>query len=118
VNPANWNRYERELRAKMRRRMTAAAIVVRDSVKASMMVRYPPASSPGSPPHIRTDRLRSTIAYEVTEGPRGIEARVGTNVEYALALELGTSRMAARPFLRPALARERARIERILRGTP
>jgi HK97 gp10 family phage protein len=118
MNPANWSRYERELRAKMRRRMTAAAIVVRDSVKVSLSTSYPPASAPGSPPHLRTNRLRSSIAYEVTEGPRGIEARVGTNVQYALALELGTSRMAARPFLRPALARERARIERILRGTP
>jgi HK97 gp10 family phage protein len=29
--------------------------------------------------------------------------RVGTNVEYAAPLEFGTTRMAPRPFMRPAI---------------
>lgn len=116
MNPRNWERYEREMRATFRRRITAAAIVVRDAAKASLSTAGPPASAPGQPPHLRTGRLKTSIAYEVTESSRGVEARVGTNVQYALHLELGTSRMAARPFLRPALANSRAAIERILRG--
>ena len=39
---------------------------------------------------------------------------VGTNVEYAKRLETGTTKMAARPFLRPALWGARATIQRIM----
>jgi HK97 gp10 family phage protein len=56
---------------------------------------------------VDTGRLRSSITYEVqTEqgvGGQVIRARVGTNVRYAPYLELGTSRMVARPYLRPTL---------------
>ena len=59
-------------------------------------------SAPGDPPHVDTGRLRSSITHEVEYNNREIEGRVGTNVEYALELEIGSSRIAARPFLRPA----------------
>jgi HK97 gp10 family phage protein len=52
---------------------------------------------------VDTGRLRSSITHEVGGDSEGIAARVGTNVEYAPHLEYGTSRMKARPFLRPAL---------------
>ncbi len=39
-----------------------------------------------------------------------LTVRVGSNVEYAKYLELGTRRMAARPWLRPALAQSKAKI--------
>ena len=38
------------------------------------------------------------------------KAMSGTNVEYAAYIELGTSKMSAQPFLRPAL--ERVRVKR------
>lgn len=63
------------------------------------------ASSPGQPPAVDTGRLRSSITYEIGTQGRVLVARVGTNVEYAKHLELGTSRMRPRPFLRPALAK-------------
>jgi hypothetical protein len=47
------------------------------------------------------------------EPPRGkdmVRVVVGTNIEYGLWLELGTSRMAARPFIRPILEKYRPRI--------
>lgn len=52
---------------------------------------------------VDTGRLRASIAQEIGGDDDGLVARVGTNVEYAPYLEFGTSRMSARPFLRPAL---------------
>lgn len=47
---------------------------------------------------VDTGRLRASITHAVEEDT----AYVGTNVEYAPYVELGTSKMAARPYLRPA----------------
>lgn len=66
------------------------------------------ASAPGQAPAVDTGRLRASIANELGRDGRGLFARIGTNVDYAPHLELGTSKMAARPFLRPALAAEAA----------
>lgn len=53
---------------------------------------------------VDTGRLRSSVAEELgQEGPVLVE-RIGTDVNYAPYVELGTSR--AQPFLRPALAAE------------
>lgn len=42
---------------------------------------------------------------------------IGTDVYYAGFVELGTSRMAARPYLRPALENNVTKIENIFRNT-
>lgn len=52
---------------------------------------------------VDTGRLRSSITNELGTDAQGLLAAVGTNVEYAPYVELGTSRMAAQPFLLPAL---------------
>jgi HK97 gp10 family phage protein len=52
---------------------------------------------------VDTGRLRSSIAHELGKDSRGFVARIGTNVEYAPHVELGTSLMRAQPYLRPAL---------------
>lgn len=49
---------------------------------------------------VDTDRLRSSITHEVEMGDKSVV--IGTNVEYAAFVELGTSKMRARPYLRPA----------------
>lgn len=61
------------------------------------------ASAAGQPPAVDTGRLRASITYELGNTGKVLVARVGTNVNYARHLELGTSRMRPRPFLRPAL---------------
>ncbi len=53
---------------------------------------------------VDTGRLRSSITHELGTDARGLAARVGTNVEYAPYVELGTARMAPRGFLRRGLA--------------
>ena len=58
------------------------------------------ASAPDEAPAVDSGRLRQSItALHVGEG----RWRVGTNAFYAIYLEFGTRRMAARPFIRPAL---------------
>ena len=49
---------------------------------------------------VDTGRLRNSISTAVDDSEEA--AYIGTNVEYAPYVELGTSRMAARPFLKPA----------------
>jgi len=52
---------------------------------------------------VDTGRLRSSITNEIGQDGDGLVATIGTNVEYAPHVELGTSKMAAQPFLLPAL---------------
>lgn len=48
---------------------------------------------------VDTGRLRASITHDSGE----TSVRVGSNVEYAGFLELGTSKMAAQPYLVPGL---------------
>lgn len=57
--------------------------------------------TPESPYYKRTGHLRDLITHETSESEHAVY--IGTNVEYAPYVELGTSRMAARPFLKPAV---------------
>ena len=88
------------------------------------------SSRPGMPPHLRTGTLLGSIQYRVDRGPIGIvgtdRARILAGAKtvsprtvrgYGAYLELGTRKMAARPYLRPALIRERDTLARIL-ATP
>lgn len=56
---------------------------------------------------VDTGRLRASITWAMESDARGLLAIVGTNVVYAPFVEFGTSRMAAQPFLRPALGAAR-----------
>lgn len=60
-------------------------------------------SVPGRGPAVRTGRLRNSIAWRMGVDAESIYADIGSAVLYAPYVELGTSRMEARPFLRPAL---------------
>jgi len=52
---------------------------------------------------VDTGRLRSSIAHDVFVDGDTVVGVVGTNVDYAPHQEFGTFKMAAHPFLRPAL---------------
>ena len=49
---------------------------------------------------VDTGRLRNSITHDVEMSEQA--AYIGSNVEYAAYVELGTSKMAPRPYLRPA----------------
>ena len=75
--------------------LTASALLVEGQAKALCPV--------------DTGNLRNSITHEV----EGNEARVGTNISYAIYQELGTSKMAAQPFLNPALEQNKGNIKKI-----
>ena len=60
-------------------------------------------SEPGQGPAVRTGRLRGSITWRLGEDWHGVFADIGSAVTYSVYVEMGTSRMAARPYLRPAL---------------
>lgn len=69
------------------------------------------ASAPGQAPANDTGKLASGIIYNrVSDDTHEIKI----TTEYALALEVGTSRMAARPFIMPAIAKVKRRLKRRL----
>lgn len=57
------------------------------------------ASAPGEPPAPDTGRLRASVSTEVIRGLDEVTGIVAVNTEYAAALELGTEKMKARPYL-------------------
>jgi HK97 gp10 family phage protein len=61
------------------------------------------ASAPGEAPATDTGRLVSSLAADIN----GLRAEVSANTEYAAPLEFGTRKMEPRPFLFPALEKER-----------
>lgn len=68
------------------------------------------ASAPGQPPAKDTGTLQSSIEYKVTKDGETISGLIGSSADYAIYLEFGTSRMAARPFLRPVLENNKEEI--------
>lgn len=107
---------EANVRDETWRRMEAATVLVSNRAKVLISEPYPPPSAPGEPPHRRTGRLRASVAREVVREGSATVGRVGTNVKYGRWLELGTSRMAARPWLRRALVEMRPAIMRLFGG--
>jgi HK97 gp10 family phage protein len=61
---------------------------------------------------VDTGRLRASITHDMDASALPLWAKVGTNVEYAPYQEFGTSKMAAHPYLGPALESKRGAIQR------
>lgn len=67
-------------------------------------------SAPGEPPNRDTGTLQSHIESKMT-GP--LSAQVTSSADYAAHLEFGTSKMAARPYMRPARDKKAPEIQRL-----
>lgn len=70
-------------------------------------------SAPGEPPNADTRLLDTSI--ETTGNPQAMKVRVTSNAPYSLALEQGTSKMAARPFMGPAVRKMRGPATELVR---
>ena len=63
---------------------------------------------------VDTGRLRNSITHALDSGGRAVY--VGTNVEYAPYVELGTARQKAQPYLRPAAVDHATEYREIIEG--
>lgn len=63
---------------------------------------------------VDTGNLRGSITYEVDAADNAVY--IGTNVEYAPYVELGTSHQKAQPFLRPAASEHGAQYRQVLKN--
>jgi hypothetical protein len=68
-------------------------------VKGSTYTIYPHPSRPGEPPRARTAWLKGHVQYELEKETLSARVGVGLAARYGLYLELGTRKMAARPWL-------------------
>lgn len=68
---------------------------------------------------VDTGRLRNSISHSIIDDN---SVAIGTNVEYAIYQEMGTSRMKAQPYLKPAvmehLSEYKEIAEEALKGNP
>lgn len=71
-------------------------------------------SKPGEPPNQDTGVLSSNI--EAARFGR-LKAKITSSAPYAAALEFGTSKMAARPYMRPARDKKKAEVRNIVAKT-
>lgn len=63
---------------------------------------------------VDTGNLRSSIGYETWEQAGSVDAEIGPTAEYGAFVEFGTSQMAPRAYLGPALDRNGAAFERAM----
>lgn len=98
--PIKWfgNLFKSKFDREMERRFEQCGAVVSRHAKQLVGVQYPPASSPGNPPHRRTGAFQQSITYEVRKRSGQPAVRIYSTSPYGDFLNDGTSRMAARPW--------------------
>lgn len=75
-------------------------------------------SLPGQPPNADTHDLDQSIHVgELIETPGKVQTAVIADSDHALYMELGTTRIEERPYMRPAVAKNRAGVVDRLRDT-
>lgn len=70
-------------------------------------------SRPGEPPRLLHGLLRNSISHRVDRDAKHVDVYIGAHTPYARALELGGAGL-PRPYLRPAIKRNRDKAIRIL----
>lgn len=91
----------KEISEQLKRGMTKACLLVERDAKINAPV--------------DTGRLRASITNRLDIEENHLVGIVGTNVDYASFQEFGTSKMAAHPFLFPALESNRNKIKDLLK---
>lgn len=100
---ADFRKYSETVYSKVGKAVLKGCLLVEREAKESIVGPSDEVSMPGDPPKVKTGRLRASITHRVGYEGKEVVGEVGTNVEYAAPLEYGSSRMAPRPFLGPAL---------------
>lgn len=85
--------------------LAQAGILVLLDLRLHLSTPWPPPSSPGNDPHLRTGNLMRSYRAKVLKNRNGAELTIYSSVDYAVYLEYGTRYMLPRPHLRPAVLR-------------
>lgn len=81
--------------------MNQVANDMEDDIKDSISTLFPPASTEGTPPHLRSGNLRALITSAVTQGGNTTTVDVVSEADYSVFLEGKLNRR----FMGPALER-------------
>ena len=73
------------------------------------------ASAAGEAPATDTGFLVGSITFKVDKGKEEVTGKVIASAPYAAHLEFGTSTIAPRPYMQPALEQNRKKIEKMFR---
>ena len=120
------DKYEKKALDGIRRVVARGAVMVQQEAVTSIQQggksgvvyqKYNPrrshqASAAGEPPASDTGLLASNISLDIDVD--GLGASVDSRAEYSEFLEFGTSKMAARPFMQPALEANRKKITMLM----
>lgn len=95
-------------------RNTAVVSIIQNSRAGAEVTRYSPKrtiriSKAGDPPASDTGYLANQIAVKIDAN--GMGADIISNADYSEALEFGTLKMPARPFMQPALEENRKKFD-------
>jgi hypothetical protein len=108
--------YEAALRqaigVKLASNLGDAAALLRAEIQAAVGIQGPPRSSPGQPPHRDSGELQASFFDELDAD--ALVARVGSDSDHVLAMELGSGRVAARPHIVSTLIEQSDALARII----
>ena len=93
-----------------RQRTTAAG------AKGSTYTVYPNPSRPGEPPHKITGNLQRHVQYQLDRPKLAAQVGLAVGARYGLWLELGTRRMAPRPWLIVTLKKVLPQLQQLVRA--
>lgn len=107
----------------LQQKMTAAVAIVYATARARRpkigLTKYNKGQYRVSDPNatlgvpVKTGALQGSINREITQKGGKIQGRIFTNIPYAVYMEYGTSRIEARPFMRPALNENAEKVKNI-----
>ena len=100
---------------------TAKESIVSGSPSGRTYEKYNPrrthtASAAGQPPAQDQNELAQNITSKVTTKGTQVIGQIISSASYSKSLEFGTSQMSPRPFMQPALNKNRAKINRIFKA--
>lgn len=116
----NWgsDKVKKTVESTIKKRVSDACTFLEREIKGSFKYKSPPPSRPGEVPHVVTGNLKRSISSKVENltGKVGIMAEKveGDVLSYGIKLELGSKNIAPRPYIRPALERNKDKILSIL----
>jgi len=84
---------------------------LRDQCREAVSDPYPPASSPGESPHLRTGKGRSSILHAVNFRKLVGYVFVADTGKHMVYLEQGTRYILPRPWLKPTFDKTKKRIK-------